>query len=384
MIIYNVKIITMSNTDYENGYVEFTDGIITAVGNMKDLSKNKLTNKDLDGQGFTLYPGFIDAHSHVGVFGNGLGFEGNDSNEITDPITPQMNAIDTINPLDYCFTEAANAGITTVITGVGSANPIGGTMAAIKTHGSKRIENRLVKPIVAIKMALGENPKTSYNDRDESPITRMATAALIREQLNKTKRYISAMENAGEESDLPEYDIKCEALIPLLKKETKVHFHCHRADDIFTAVRIAEEFDLDYVLVHATEGGLIADELGKIKTPCIVGPIICDRSKPELLNLSIETAAKLKKEGIKIAICTDHPVAPIQLLPIAAGLAIKGGLSENEALRAITIDAAEILGISGRVGSIGIGKDADFVLLERPFYDVLSVPIAVFINGGRI
>ncbi|MCL1823846.1 MAG: amidohydrolase [Oscillospiraceae bacterium] len=386
MIIYNAKIKTMLDFDIENGYVEFHHGKITGIG-IKPAPAKIISENDIDAKGMTLVPGFIDAHCHVGAFENGLGFEGTDANEITDPSTPHLRAIDMINPADFAFTEAARAGVTCVVTGVGSANPLGGELLAMKTAGAKQIDKLIIKSPLAVKMALGENPKTCYFERDESPKTRMATAAVIREQLYKAKRYMEALEKHKadtEAGDLPEYDIKNEALLPLLRGEIKAHIHCHRADDIFTAIRLAKEFGFDYVLVHATESGLIAEELKEEKSACIIGPIICDRSKPELVNLRLDTASKLHKEAVSFAICTDHPVTPVQYLPLSAGLTVRGGLDKETALRAITINAAKICGIDNRVGSIEIGKDADFVLFDGEFYDYMKEPALVVIDGKII
>lgn len=325
MLIYNAKIYTMSKRGIiENGYVKTENGKITAVGEMRELTESAeaFSDTDFNAEGANLYPGFIDCHTHLGMWENGIGFEGADGNEITDPSTPHLRTIDGANPNDLCFTEAAMAGVTSVLTGVGSANPIGGDFIAIKTYGSPRIDKRVMLSPAAVKFALGENPKKCYNDRDETPTTRLATAAIIREQLYKAKRYIEdiityeSSIGTDDEGNLPDYDAKCEALIPLLKGKITAHFHCHRADDIFTAARIAAEFGLKYVIVHATEGGLYADELKECDCPCIVGPIICDRCKPELSRQSIENAAQLHKAGIKVAICTDHPENPIQYLPL--------------------------------------------------------------------
>jgi imidazolonepropionase-like amidohydrolase len=384
MLIYNAKIKTMAGTDIDNGFVEFHDGKITAVsaGEPAEIGAD-----DINAGGLTLCPGFIDAHSHLGVFENGLGFEGTDANEITDPAMPHLRAIDMINPRDFSFEEAAAAGVTCAVTGVGSANPMGGELLVLKTAGAQRIDKLVVKSPMALKFALGENPKTCYNDRDETPTTRMAVAAVIREQLFKAKRYLEQVQKHKKskgEADLPEFDIKNEALLPLLRGEINAHIHCHRADDIFTAIRLAKEFNFGYVIIHATEGGIIADELREEGTKCIVGPIICERSKPELANLRIDTAAKLHKAGVDFAICTDHPVTPIQYLPLTAGLAVKGGLDEEDALRAITINAAKICRIDDCVGSIEVGKDADFVLLDGKFYDFMKEPKLVVIDGKVI
>ncbi|MDR1753743.1 MAG: amidohydrolase family protein [Eubacterium sp.] len=389
MLIYNCKIKIVSNSDIEKGFVSIKRGIIDNVGDMDNIAE-KISSSDINAEGHTLMPGFIDSHCHVGVFGDGQGNEAVDANEVTDPLTPHLSALDAVNPADRCFHEALMGGVTTVITGVGSANAIGGSLIAIKTYGGFKIDNRVIQSPLAIKMALGENPKTCYRDRDESPTTRMATAAAIREQLAKATRYLKDINAYNESKEpgydggdltLPEYDAKNEALLPLLKKKIKAHIHCHRADDIFTAIRICKEYDIEYVLVHATESGAIADEL--LGENCIIGPVICDRSKLELNNMNISTSGILNKIGVKIAICTDHPVTPVQYLPLCAGIAIRGGLDHDAALRAITLNAAEICGISNRVGSIEKGKDADLLLFKGNFYDVLETP-SLIIAGGKI
>ena len=259
----------------------------------------------------------------------------------------------------------------------------------MKTHGSKRVDKLVVQSPCAIKFALGENPKNTYNDRDETPVTRMAVAAIIREQLTKARRYRDDLEEyerlkgTDDEVSLPDYDAKCEALLPLFDKEhpLKAHFHVHRADDIFTAIRLAKEFSLDYVLIHCTDGAVIADELAEDSPAVIVGPLFGDRGKPELHNHEITTPAVLHKNGIRFAICTDHPETPIQYLPLTAALAVRGGLDRETALRAITITAAEIIGVDGRLGSIAAGKDADFSLFDGDPLDLRVTPKLVFVNG---
>ncbi|MCL2633297.1 MAG: amidohydrolase [Oscillospiraceae bacterium] len=384
MLIYNARIITLdkSSTIYENGYIEFTDKI-TKIGQMGDCPE--ISEADYNAQGQTVYPGFIDAHSHIGVWENAAGFEGDDGNEVTDPCTPHLRAIDMVNPTDLCFTEAAKAGITTVAVGPGSANTISGAFLIMKTAGSPRIENRVIKSPSSMKFSFGENPKRMYYERSETPVTRMATAAIIREQLYKAMRYMDsiAQHEKDSENSLPDYDMKCESLLPLLRGEIKMHAHCHRSDDIFTAVRIAEEFKLNLVIIHGTDSAIIADELAGLNIPVLLGPIICDRGKPELLNHSIETAARLYESGVKFAITTDHPVVPAQYLPLSAGLTMRGGLSEEHALRAITVEAAEILNIADRVGTVEINKDADFTIFKGNFYEVTQTPNAVFIGGNK-
>ena len=393
MVITNVKIKTMSEKDYENGFVRFGE-IITEIGDMSGYITTD--EEEIDGSGKTLYPGFIDAHCHLGMWSDcySMQLEGDDGNEITDPSTPHLRAVDSINAMDRCFGDAVSAGVTCVCMGVGSANPIGGSFALIKTFGSKRVDKLIVKSPVAIKFALGENPKSSYNDRDETPITRMATAAIIREQLQKALRYKEDMdeykrnqndEGTDDEVSKPDFDAKCEALLPLFNKENKLkaHFHCHRADDIFTAVRIAKEFELDYVLIHCTDGGIIADELAEERPAAVVGPLFGDRGKPELANHDITTPRILHEHGIKCAICTDHPETPIQYLPMTAALAVRGGLSEEDALRGITINAAKVLGVDGILGSAEVGKNADFVLFDKDKspLDIMSLPCMVIVDG---
>ena len=381
MKIYHAEIMTMTEKGIiPNGYVTIENGIITAV----EAGDPTPEEGDLDAHGSRLLPGFIDAHTHLGIIEDGLAFEGDDCNEATDPFLPQLRALDGINPFDRCFAEARQAGITTVMISPGSANPCGGTMLAAKTFG-KRIDDMSLGAI-GMKFALGENPKTVYRDRDETPITRMATAALIREGLYKARRYleeVNVAENDPEES-MPDYDAKCEALLPLLRKEIKAHFHCHRADDICTAMRIAEEFDLDYVIVHATEGHLIADILGTEQVPVIAGPILCDRCKPEMRNLDIKSPAELHRCGVLTALCTDHPVIPIQHLPTTASLAVKGGLPYEAALEAITCNAAKVLGLSDRIGTIAPGMDADLQLYGGDPLDLQQDPWYVCINGKPI
>lgn len=387
MVIINVNIKSMANNDFANGYVRTNGGIFTEIGDMKDY---KPTDEEvIDGRGADLYPGFIDAHCHLGMWSDALCFEGDDGNEDTDPATPHLRAIDSINALDRCFGDAARAGVTAVCTGVGSANPIGGSFALIKTYGSKRVDKLIVKNPAAIKFALGENPKSTYNDRDETPVTRMATAGIIRENLAKALRYKEDLDEytrtkgTDDETSRPDFDAKCEALMPLFNKKDKLkaHFHCHRADDIFTAIRISKEFNLDYVLIHCTDGGIIAEELAEDMPAVVLGPLMGDRGKPELAHHDIKTPAVLSENGIKFAICTDHPETPIQYLPLTAALAVRGGLSRDEALRAITINAAAIIGAADKIGSVEVGKDADFSLFKGDPLDITETPVLVCVSG---
>lgn len=382
MLIYNAEIHTMGSLGVvKDGWIDIQNGKIRNIGS----GYLPYDDKDaIDAQGGMLLPGFIDAHNHLGIIEDGLDFEGDDCNESTDPFTPQMRAIDGINPFDRCFEEARMRGITAAASSPGSANACGGEIAAVKTYG-RRIDDMLIRNC-GIKFALGENPKNVYNGREETPVTRMAITALIREGLYKARRYAHDMDSYYSDSenyDPPEYDIKCEALMPLLDHKMKAFFHCHRADDICTAMRIAKEFSLDAVIIHGTEGHKIADIIAEEKIPVICGPVICDRCKPEMRGLELKNASVLHENGVKIAICTDHTVIPIQYLPLSAQAAVKGGLDFDEALKTLTIAPAEILGIDDTTGSISVGKDADIQLYRKgdnPL-DLMSEPVLVMVSG---
>jgi imidazolonepropionase-like amidohydrolase len=384
MYLINGILHTMAAPIIPQGYVCFDGGKITATGAMAELSL-PANAEVLDVAGCHIYPGLVDAHTHLGVFGDSLGFEGEDGNEITDPVTPQLRAIDAINPFDRCFQEAREGGITCVVTGPGSANPIAGQLVAIKTAG-RRVDDMIVKAPVAMKFALGENPKSCYNDRHETPTTRMATTALIREELFKAKEYLIKKERAtaDEDCDEPDFDLKLEALLPVVKGDLPAHFHAHRADDIATAVRIAKEFNLQYVVLHCTEGHLIADLLAEDHVQVVTGPIFGDRSKPELSNQRLDNTAILKKAGVKVAICTDHPENPEQYLPMAAALCAKSGVDPEEAMAAVTCDAASIAGIADRVGTLEVGKDADIAVFRGSPLELNATVEAVFIDGCRV
>ena len=379
MILKNLRIMTMDKAGIiGRGFVEFENGKIIALGEGEPSG-----GEQIDCGGLTLAPGFIDAHTHLGIAEDSIDFEGDDTNEDSEPITPQMRALDGINPFDRCFSEARAAGVTAAAVAPGSANPIGGQICVLKTVG-KRVDSMILRAPAAIKFALGENPKSTYHSKNLAPVTRMATAALIRETLYKARRYAEDLEAAAgdDELDPPEYDIKSESLLPLLSREIPAHFHAHRADDIFTAVRIAKEFDLDLVLIHCTEGHLIADELSELRVPAVVGPNLCDRCKPELREQTFENPRILSEAGVELALTTDHPVTPLQYLPLCAEMAVRNGLDEYEALRALTINPARILGLSERIGSLRPGKDADMVLIDG---SPLSGRVrAVFIDGRLV
>lgn len=336
----------------------------------------------IEASGYDLYPGFVDAHCHLGLDGYAVGFPGQDFNELGDPVTPQLSAIDAINPQDETFKMAREGGVTCVATGPGSSNVIGGTFCAIKTYG-KRVDDMIVKDKVAMKIAFGENPKNCY--KDKGVYSRMSVAAKLREALNKAKIYEKKLEAAGypdniDYSKLPAFDDKMEALLPVIRKEIPLKAHAHRADDIYTAIRIAKEFDLDLRIDHTTDGALIADDLAKEGYPVAVGPSMGHATKYELMNKGFHTPAILAEAGCRISIITDSPVIEQRYLPLCAGRAIHEGLDEFTALQAITINAAKHIGIEERVGSIEVGKDADFVLVKgnpfaidtRVFYTIID------------
>lgn len=336
----------------------------------------------IDATGLQVYPGFVEAHCHIGLDGYGIGYEGHDYNELNDPVTPQVQAIDGINPFDPCMKMAAKAGVTCFATGPGSSNSIGGTFAAIKPVGT-RVDNMIVKFPIAMKCAFGENPKRCYQKQGIS--SRMTNAAKIREALNKAKVYKAKIEAAGDDaSKLPAYDQKSEALIPVLNHEIPLKAHAHQANDIFTAIRIAKEFGVGLTLEHVTEGHMIVDELAKENLPLAVGPTFGHASKFELQNKTWETPGILAKAGCHVSIITDAPVTPLHYLPLCAGLAIKAGMDEYEALRAITINPAEHIGIADRVGSLEEGKDADVVIVDGCPFDVTGVIKHVLINGEKV
>ena len=336
----------------------------------------------IDATGLHVYPGFVEAHCHIGLDGYGIGYEGHDYNELNDPVTPQVQAIDGINPFDPCMKMAAKAGVTCFATGPGSSNSIGGTFAAIKPVGT-RVDNMIVKFPVAMKCAFGENPKRCYQKQGIS--SRMTNASKIREALNKAKVYKAKIEAAGDDaSKLPAYDQKSEALIPVLNHEIPLKAHAHQANDIFTAIRIAKEFGVGLTLEHVTEGHMIVDELAKENLPLAVGPTFGHASKFELQNKTWETPGILAKAGCHVSIITDAPVTPLHYLPLCAGLAIKAGMDEYDALRAVTINPAEHIGVADRVGSLEEGKDADVVIVDGCPFDVTGVIKHVLINGEEI
>lgn len=381
LAIKNGKIYTMAGTIIENGTILIEGQKLKAVGTDLEIPEGA---EIIDASGKVVMPGIIDAHSHIGIFEEGLGFEGADGNEMTNPSTPHLRAIDAINPMDSAFKEAYQGGITTVVSGPGSANVIGGVGIALKTYG-KIIDEMVILDPSGLKCAYGENPKRVYSGQKKTPSTRMGTAAVMREELIKAQNYLKKLEKAENDPDkAPDRDLKMEAIVKVLKKEIPLRAHAHRADDIVTALRIAEEFDVDITIEHCTEGHLIADFLAKKGVDVVIGPTLSAKPKVELQNLTFETGRILYEAGVKFAIMTDHPVIPQQYLPLCAALAHKDGLPEEEALKAITINAAEIIGVGDRVGSLEVGKDADVIILSGHLFDYKTVVEKTIINGEII
>ena len=373
MYIIHGNIKTMAEQDYADGYVQIADGKIVAVGDMKDCPAPD--GEVLDVQGNLVMPGIIEAHCHMGITEEKKGMEGDDCNETVDPITPQLRAIDAINPMDAAFNDALQAGITSAMIGPGSANVVGGQFVFVKTHG-RCIDHMIVKAPAAMKVAFGENPKVNYSGQNKSPATRMAIAAMLREELTKAVAY-----QKKREKEEGEVDFRYECWLPVLRGEIPLKAHAHRADDILTAVRIAKEFQLRMTLDHCSEGHLIMEELKEAGFPAIVGPDMASRNKIEVQNMAFKTAGLLLGHGILTAITTDHPVSKIQFLPICAGLAVKAGMSPEEGLRSITINAAKICGVEDRVGSLAPGKDADIAVFTGNPMEVFSRTCYTIIEG---
>lgn len=359
--------------------------ILIENGKIKEVAANIEVSDDIqviDVSGLDVYPGFVEAHAHLGLDGYGIGYERQDYNEMGDILSSQLRGIDGINPMDPTLKKAAMAGVTSVATGPGSANVLGGTFTAIKTVG-KRVDDMIIKKEVAMKCAFGENPKRCYRDQGNS--SRMTTAANLRNALYKAKDYWERKEAAGSDPlKRPAFDLKMEALIPVLKKEIPLKAHTHTADDMFTAIRIAKEFDVRLTLEHCTEGHLIAEDLVKEGYPMAVGPSLGHASKFELKDKSWTTPGILSRLGGHVSIITDSPVIPQQYLPLCAGMAIQAGMDEFEALKAITINPAKHIGIEDRVGSIEVGKDADIVIVEGSPFEVAHEVKYVLIDGKII
>lgn len=405
MFIINGKILTMENDQViENGYIEIEGNRIKEVGDMRGLNKRMeqyrapkrgegrekqdkkavgldeqefmIQQEIIDAKGALVMPGLIDAHCHVGISEEKWGAVADDCNEMVNPITPYLRAIDGINPMDNAFHDAIMGGITSLMTGPGSSNVVGGQSVFMKTQG-RCIDHMLVKSPAAMKIAFGENPKNNYGSSQMMPYTRMAVAAMLREELNKALAYAKQKQ----EGKLEQTDFRMECWLPVLAKKIPLKAHVHRADDILTAIRIAKEFDLRLTLDHCTEGHLVAEEIAASGFPAIVGPDLTSRSKLEIQNMSFKTAGVLARHGVKVAIMSDHPVSLVRYLPLYAGLTVAQGLKMEEGLKALTINAAEICGVSDKVGSICVGKDADIAIFSDNPMHTFTRTLYTIIDG---
>jgi imidazolonepropionase-like amidohydrolase len=381
----------------------FKGSILIEDGKIKDVGENieiPSGSEIIDAEGKLVFPGFIDAHAHAGLFTEGAGFaNAYDINEMTDPITPECKGIDAINFLDPTFKHLLSGGVTAIVTGPGSANVIGGQFALIKTYG-KNVDEMIINPYIGLKMAMGENPIRVYKEAKKMPTTRMGVAATLRRALTTARNYMKKWEDYNQKLNdwerldedkkkekprpsEPDIDIKMEAIIPLLKKEVPARIHCHRADDILTAIRIAEEFDFNYTIEHCTEGWKIADQLAEKNVKAIIGPHLVSPTKWEMKDQSLKNAIVLSKAGVKFCIQTDE-FRQVKYLALNAGVIVSHGLSEEEALKAITIYPAEILGISDKLGSIEAGKDADLSIFSGHPFDSRSRVEKAFVNGNLV
>ena len=402
LLIKNATVLTISGQKWDKGFVCVRHGVIAEAGPGEPGRHlySDIEQLVIDAEGLYLMPGLIDAHCHVGLFDDGLGSEGQDGNEATDPITPQLQAMDGIFQDDRGFTEACRYGITSVMTGPGSANVIAGHFAFLRTTG-RTVDKMARKPMAAMKAAFGENPKKVYGNQSKTPSTRMATASMLRDALKQASDYMQAVEDARQDENKkkPDYNGRWEALVPVLKGEMILKIHAHRTDDILTAVRIANQYGLRYSLDHCTEGYLIADILaeeyekgkhedcGKGKPGqgrligVVTGPLLSDRSKPELNRSDIANPSILSAAGLPVSIMTDHPVIPIQYLPVSAAVAMREGMSEDSALKSITLNAAAVCDMDDQLGSIEVGKIADLVIFSGHPLNFMSRPETVIIDG---
>jgi imidazolonepropionase-like amidohydrolase len=392
--ITNGKVITVTQGTLERGTLLIDDGRIVAVGEEVQIPPEAEIH---DVAGKVVMPGMIDAHCHVGIFPDGVGWEHSDGNEMTDPITPHLRALDAVHPEDQAFKELVAAGVTTVLTGPGSGNLIGGQWVCLKTVPKPAVEDMVLLEPAGMKMALGENPKRVYGEQKKTPSTRMGNAAALRVALVEARDYLekwqrydqklaeyeAKVESGAQDAqrpDPPQRDLKLEALGKVLRREMKARIHAHRADDMLTAIRIAEEFDLDLTLEHATEGYKIADILAEKDIPVTAGPILFSRTKFELKDMTPRNPALMAKAGVKVAIQTDE-MSAVKYLAMNAALAAREGLPEEEALKAVTIHPAEIIGVADRVGSLEPGKDADIVILSGHPFDFRTVVEWVLVDG---
>jgi imidazolonepropionase-like amidohydrolase len=381
IVIRGARVFTSAARDFARATVVIENGKITAIG---ERVRSPEGAEIIEGAGKTVIPGFLDIHTHLGIHEEGVGREGDDVNEMTDPVTPHLRAVDAINPEESGIREAAASGVTTAVVLPGSGNVIGGLGSMLKTYGNN-VDRMILRDPCGLKSAFGENPKRVYGDQKKMPSTRMGTAALLREALTRAQTYIRKAATAGEDATkLPDRDLRLEALALVLRGEIPLLAHCHRADDILTVLRIAREFGVQVVLEHATEAHRVVEVVAEAGAACVVGPTFGSRGKVETKEKSFASLRILVRAGVKVAICSDHPVTPSSYLRLYAALAMSEGLSEADALRAVTIWPAEIMGVADRVGSLEHGKDADLAIYNGDPLDIRSRVEAVFIDGQRV
>lgn len=381
MYILGGTIKTMAGPDIQDGCIHIENGKIAEIGRRDEIKIHPAGHEQViqaaDG---IVMPGLIEAHCHMGITEEKKGMEGDDCNETVEPLTPYLRAIDAINTMDAAFDDAVRAGITSAMIGPGSSNVAGGQFAFLKTKG-RRVDDLVVKAPAAMKVAFGENPKVNYSGQGKSPSTRMAIAGMLREELTRASQYARNKKKAQDNGEDFEEDFCLECWLPVLRREIPLKAHVHRVDDIFTAIRIAREFNLKMTLDHCSEGHLIADELAREGFPAIVGPDLASRSKIEVQNVAFKTAGVLNRAGLMTAVTTDHPVSLIQSLPLCAGLAVKSGLPMEEGYKAITIYPAIICGVADRVGSLEVGKDADIAIFSGNPMEVFTETLYTIIGG---
>ncbi len=381
MYIIGGTIKTMAGGDILDGCIRIENGKIAELGKRDEVDFHPVSGERvIEIRKGIIMPGIIEAHCHMGISEEKKGMEGDDCNETVDPMTPQLRAIDAINTMDAAFDDAVRAGITSAMIGPGSSNVVGGQFVFLKTKG-RRVDDLVVKAPAAMKVAFGENPKVNYSGQGKSPSTRMAIAAMLREELTQAFSYEEKKRKALQNGEDFQEDFAMECWLPVVRREIPLKAHVHRVDDIFTAVRIAREFRLKMTLDHCSEGHLIAEELAKEGFPAIVGPDLASRSKIEVQNMAFKTVGVLNKAGLMTAVTTDHPVSLIQSLPLCAGLAVKAGLDMEEGYKAITIHPAVICGVGHRVGSLEAGKDADIAVFDGNPMEVFTNTLYTIIDG---
>jgi imidazolonepropionase-like amidohydrolase len=378
LAIIGGRVIPVAGAPFEDGVVLIADGRIEAAG--RDVRVPEGVER-VDAAGKVVLPGLVDAHVHLGVHSEGDGWAGQDTNELTDPVTPHVRALDAINPADLGFADAVAGGVLTVNVNPGSGNPIGGQTAAVRSAG-RSVDEMVLRAPSGMKSALGENPKRVYGEKKQFPSTRLGTAAAIRDALVKTANYLAKRDHDGDQP--AERDLRWEALGLVLAGEIPWRQHCHRADDIATALRLADEFGYRLVIDHGTEAVLLADRLAERGVPVMVGPLLTSRSKVELRHRSLANPGRLAAAGVEIGIITDHPVVPIHLLHVQAALAVREGLDPADALRAVTLTPARVLGLDDRLGSLEPGKHATLCLWSGDPLDARSRVESAWIEGRQV